>query len=861
MQKNSWWHWLILAAAVIGSIVIVSPPFDEKDGQGRVVRPGKIKFGLDLQGGTSFTVAVDRDELRARLRERSPDMTDEQIDGAIAKDIVASRDVALEAIRNRIDGLGIAEPQIYPQMEDRIVVQMPGIDAKKRDSARKSIQSVAFLEFRLVHKENDGWIRKLAESEKAPRGFLAEGSGADFHYLRDRKAVPDEAMDSAYWAEVRRFAPREGAEFMLQRDEEGEPKRTVWKPVYVERAVMLSGKAVDEARTDFDQMNRPVVELKFTRQGAKQFTEIIRRYRPNGEMNRDSEDGRRLAIILDGVLRSAPEITDRFPHDTTIRTCEISGRGMELTEVKQLVNVLKTGALLAPMKIVQESSVDPTLGKASVASGFNAALIGMGAVAVFMLLYYLVPGIVANVALLLNAVLLPLGMFCVAGILAVFARTGGMPELPTLTLPGIAGIALMFGMAVDANVLIYERMREELKAGKHLVPAIEAGYDRAFVTIIDSNLTTVLAAVIMFWQGSGPIRGYAITLTAGILVSMYTAIVVTRMAFNLLASRGQLKTLKMLEWIKPTNFDFVGWRKAAIAASLIVIVGSWAVFVMKGDKNFGVDFVGGTSLTVEYAQKVDDGAIRSALSAAGVQGDPLIQYQEAGAGTKRLSVQVRFEDGEKAEQTLAAKFAESGFKIVQKEEIGPQIGQELKTKGLMALLWSLVGMVIYISIRFEFGFAIGAITALAHDALISVGIFCLLGRQLSAPMIAVVLTIIGYSVNDTIVVFDRIREGLKLWRGKSYFEVCNLAINQTLSRTLLTAGTTILSALALFLFGGGAINDFALLLLIGLLVGTYSSVFIATPVMLLWHGGNRPVAAAAPAPKPGKNGKPAKATA
>jgi preprotein translocase SecF subunit len=282
---------------------------------------------------------------------------------------------------------------------------------------------------------------------------------------------------------------------------------------------------------------------------------------------------------------------------------------------------------------------------------------------------------------------------------------------------------------------------------------------------------------------------------------------------------------------------------------------------MKGEKNFGVDFVGGTSLAVEYGQKVEEGRIRAALSAAGVQGDPMIQYQEAGAGTRRLSVQVRFEDGEKAEQVLGAKFADAGFKVVQKEEIGAQIGKELKTKGLYALLWSLVGMVIYISIRFEFGFAIGAMAALVHDALISVGIFCLLGRQLSAPMIAVVLTIVGYSVNDTIVVFDRIREGLKLWRGKSYFEVANIAINQTLSRTLLTAGTTILSALSLFLFGGGAINDFALLLLIGLVVGTYSSVFIATPIMLLWHGGNRPVAAAAPASKPARNGKPAKATA
>ncbi len=868
MQKNSWWHWLILAAAVIGSIAVVSPPFDTKDDKGRTVKPGKIKFGLDLQGGTSFTVEVDRDELAKRIRERTPDLTDEQVAAAVAKDLVVSRDVALEAIRNRIDGLGISEPQIYPQMEDRIVVQMPGIDAKKRDDARKSIQSVAFLEFRLVHKDNDEWIRKLADGDKAPRGFTAEGSGAEFHYVRDRAALPDEEMDSAYWSEVRRFAQREGAEFMLQRDEEGDLKRIVWRPVYVERAVMLSGKAVDEARIDFDQMNRPVVDLKFTKQGARQFTEIIRRYRPNGEMNRGSDDGRRLAIILDGALRSAPEITDRFPHDTTIRNCEISGRGMDVREVKQLVNVLKTGALLAPMRIVQESSVDSTLGKDSVRSGVTASIVGAVFVALFMLAYYLIPGLFANVALVLDVILMPLGMMIVAGVLAVFSRAGGTPELPTLTLPGIAGIALTFGMAVDANVLIYERIREELKAGKHLAAAIEAGYNRAFITILDSNLTTLLAALIMFWQGAGPVRGYAVTLSAGILVSMYTAILCTRMLFNWLVGSGRLTTIKMLGWVKDTSIDFLGKRKIAAAFSLVVIVGSWGLFAVRYPANLGVDFIGGASLTFEYKQRQAEESIRDALAKAGVVGEPMIQYQamrgSIGAAVRdRLVVQVGVNDGEKALDVMTKGLPEGGFSLLQKEEIGPQIGNELKSKGLVALLLSMVGMIIYIAWRFEFAFAMGAIVALVHDVLVAVGVFCLLGRQLSAPMIAVVLTIIGYSVNDTIVIFDRIREGSKLWRGKSFLDVCNQAINQTLGRTIITSGTVVISVLALLLFGGGAINDFALLLLIGLIAGTYSTIFIATPVMLLWHKGDKPVTvgASAPAAKPGKGGKPAKATA
>ncbi len=852
MQKNPWWQWLILVAAILGSVVLVIPPLDRLDAEGRVVQRGKIRLGLDLRGGTSFTVEVDREELAARLRQRSPDLTDEQVKAAVERSVVESRDVALEAIRNRIDGLGIAEPQIYPQGADRIIVQMPGVEAQKRDEARRAIQSVAFLEFRLLHRNNDAWVRKLFEEQRTPRGFRIEGTSPDnFFYVRDPKAVADEEMDSRFWAEIRRFAPREGAEFMLQRDEEGEIRRIVWRPVYVERAVLMTGTMVQEAGVDYDQLNRPVVRLQFNRAGARKFTEIVRDYRPNGEMNRGSERGRRLAIILDGVLRSAPEITDRFPHDTTIRSCEISGRGMDLREVKQLVNVLKTGALLAPMRIVQEYTVDPTLGRASVEAGRIAILVGLALVAAFMLYYYRLAGLIADAALLLNAVLLPLGLFFIAGIFAVFARTPGMPQLPTLTLPGLAGIALMFGMAVDANVLIYERMREELKAGKHLVAAIVAGYEKAFVTILDANVTTVLAAVIMFWQGSGPVRGYAVMLSAGILVSMYTAVVVTRMLFTGLADRGRLKTLRMAEWIRQPSFDFLARRKVAAALSVGLLAVTGGVFAARGSRNFNVDFTGGVALTVEYTARVPDNQVRDALRAAGVRGEPMVQYRQllGEERAQRLVVQVRAEDAAAAEQAISTRFQKAGFRIVQREEIGSQIGAELKRRGVLALAWALVGMVLYISIRFEFAFAMGAITALLHDALLSVGIFCLLGRQLSAPMIAVVLTIVGYSVNDTIVVFDRIREGLRLWKGRPYAEVANLAINQTLSRTLLTAGTTILTVLALFLLGGGAINDFALLLLIGLIVGTYSSIFIATPVMLLWHRTPAPAVATAPAPK------------
>lgn len=851
MQKTPWWQWMILAAALLASAAVVWPPFDRTDANGRVVRRGKLRLGLDLRGGTSFTVEVDRDELRVRLKQKNPDLNDEALNAEVEREAGASRDVALEAIRNRIDGLGIAEPQIYPEGFDRIIVQMPGVDATKRDEARRAIQSVAFLEFRLVHRRSDEWVRRLFEEERVPRGFRIGGTSPDnFFYLRDPTIVPDEEMDSRFWADLRRFAPREGADFMLQRDEDEETRRIIWRPMYVERTPLMTGSMVQDARPDTDQLGRPIVELSFTRAGARKFTEIVRDYRPNGELNRNNERGRRLAIILDGVLRSAPEITDRFPHDQTIRSCEISGRGMDVREVRQLVNVLKTGALLAPMKITQEYSVDPTLGRASVRSGRTAILIGLALVAVFMLIYYRIAGVVADLALMLTALLLPLGLFLIAGVFAVFARTPGMPQLPTLTLPGIAGIALMFGMSVDANVLIYERIREELKAGKHLFAAILAGYEKAWVTILDANVTTVLAAIVMFWWGTGPVRGFAVMLTAGILVSLYTAVVVTRMAFNLLLQTGRLKDLRMLEWIRSPSVDFLAHRRLAAILSGILLAVTVGVFVVRGQRALGVEFTGGTALTVEFQKAVPDTELRAQLRAAGVRGEPLVQYRELLGDTtgRRLVVQVGPADAAAAEAALTRHFTDAGFRVVQKEEIGSHIGAELKRSALFALVWALIGMVVYISIRFEFAFAVGAIVALIHDAILSVGVFCLLGRQLSAPMIAVILTIIGYSVNDTIVVFDRIREGLKLWRGKSYVEVANLAINQTLGRTLLTAGTTILTVLALYLFGGGAINDFALLLLIGLVIGTYSSIFIATPVMLLWHRAPLPgpaVAAAA----------------
>jgi SecD/SecF fusion protein len=453
-------------------------------------------------------------------------------------------------------------------------------------------------------------------------------------------------------------------------------------------------------------------------------------------------------------------------------------------------------------------------------------------------------------ALVLDAILMPLGMYIAGGFLGIFADGGGaagnVNQLPTLTLYGIAGLVLTIGMAVDANVLIFERIREEQKTGKRLVTAISSGFDKAFSTIFDANITTLLVAIILFVQGSGPIRGFAVMLTAGILVSMYTSLVFTRMGFDMIG-KTSIEKVKMLSLLPDElNINFLSKDKIAMVLSAVLIIGSVGTIAVKGKDVLGIDFTGGTSIRYELTvpegeSQPSEEEIRDLLTLAGVR-ESVIQYQRtliegnADHQDKTLQVRVDSEFVDAVEQTLVSTYGDSmNLERIGFEDIGAQVGGEMRTQGIKAILYALLGIVIYITIRFEFAFAIGTIAALAHDVIITVGIYFMLGNQLSLPIVAALLTIVGYSANDTIVVFDRIREDLKLLKGKPYREIANISINQTFSRTLLTSLTTLFTIVMLLLFGGGAIFDFALALFIGVLVGTYSSTFVATPVMLLWH--------------------------
>ncbi|MDY0144829.1 MAG: protein translocase subunit SecD [Kiritimatiellia bacterium] len=803
-MKASIWKWLILVVATAWSVALVTPPKE------------KIKLGLDLQGGTSYTLEID---------------TSQGLEGSVTD----ARDRALEVIRNRVDSMGVAEPNIYPDGDKRIVVQIPGMKAEDRARASENIRKAAFLEFRMVHPKNDDLIVNLFRDRKVPEGYeqVSLPGRTQGEFWRRKGPPPTEEERVA----LREFEGKPGYDLLLEREiVEG---KNYFRPYYVSRKAELNGDSLKSANVGYGQFNQKNVEISFDAKGRRIFGKVTADHAPGGAKNPDPNGRHYLGIVLDGTLYSAPFIRTSIPGGKAV----IEGN-FSLEEARDLALVLRAGALPAPLRVLEERSVDPTLGVDSIQSGWRAAGIGFAAVAIFMVIYYRFAGLVAVLALLLNLVLLPLGMIVTAGFFGLIGGAGmgsSATSLPVLTLPGIAGIVLTVGMAVDANVLIFERIREEMGTGKRFGAAISAGYDKAFSTIFDANITTLLTAIILFWQGSGPVKGFAITLSAGIIASMFTSIVVTRMVFEALESRGLLKDLKMTQWVKETKINFMGLRGWAAAFSLVLLAGSLAYGVYRGKDNFGVDFTGGQQLSLGFAQKASAEDLRDALTGAGLV-NPSIQYQRSGVGEEKDEVLVlkvaspeegaETSEGATAQEVLATQFADNGYRLLQEDTVGPQVGRELQKSGLMAIGLSLVGIIIYITIRFEFSFAIGSVVGLLHNVLITIGIYALLGRQLTMTSIAALLTVLGYSVNDTIVVFDRIRETRKLRGGRLDTDVVNESVNATLSRTLLTSVTTLLSVGMLMLFGAGEIFDFALAIFIGVIAGTYASAFIAAPVML-----------------------------
>ncbi|MCU0770527.1 MAG: protein translocase subunit SecD [Verrucomicrobia bacterium] len=714
---------------------------------------------------------------------------------ANAEELQSALPQAVEVLRRRVDVLGVSEPVIQPAGENRILVQLPGLSQSEKEEALRNIQKAAFLEFRLVHPQSE---RLLAEGALVP--------GYEVLQLKHRSQEGGERLESI---------------LVKRRPERG-----------------LTGQYVTSAFVTRGNLGEPKISFTFDSRGASIFAEITR-----------ENVGNRLAIILDGELYSAPVIRTEILGGSG----EISG-SFDAREAQELAQIL-LNPLRAPLVLVESREVDPSLGRDSIASGIKAVVIGLVAVSVFMLVYYLLAGLIANAALALNVVIL-LGVMCAID--------------TTLTLPGIAGIVLTIGMAVDANVLIFERVREELAAGKSMRGAVTAGYEKAFSTIFDSNVTTLISSIILWKMGVGPVKGFGVTLTIGVAVSMFTALFITRLFFEFLLARNLLKSLPMLHLVRASKLDFMKVAVPAFIASWILIIAgnSYGIFV-RGKDALSVDFVGGDSFTLAFDQsarqrgEIEVDKIRATVDALG-RGASQVQFQrDITSANESLRITVRAGGGEAAagaartetselvRSALTQTFPTAQFELLSVDKVGPTVGKQIAKTAVVAALLSLFGILVYVAFRYEFSFAIGAVIAILHDLLMTSGWYFLAGREFNATTVAAFLTIIGFSINDTIVIFDRVREDLKLGVRGTFREVMNTALNQTLSRTIITSGTVFLATLALYLFGGGVINDFAFAFLVGILTGTYSSIYIACFIVLRWHKGQRPAIGGSPAPGPG----------
>jgi SecD/SecF fusion protein len=726
---------------------------------------GQIKLGLDLQGGTSFLVEMDTNRLATVQMVTNALGQVQTVTNSAESELQGALEHAVEVLRRRVDQFGVAEPIIQPAGRNRILVQLPGLSEADKESARTTIQKAAYLEFRLVHEHND----ELIALGEIPPGYE----------LLQRKERARDGTDRIEKVIVKKRAERG-----------------------------LTGNIVRSAMVTRGNLGEPEISFTLTSEGAIVFGEVTR-----------ANVKRRLAIVLDGELKSAPVI------QTAIETGNGQITGMtDAREAFEVANTLEN-PLRAPLRIAEERTVDPSLGKDAIRSGVLASIIAAVSTFAFMLIFYLASGLVANLALGLNILIL-MGAMCALG--------------STLTMPGIAGIALTIGMAVDANVLIYERMREEIAAGKSIRGIISAGYDKAFGTIFDSNLTTVIAAVILMKFGTGPVQGFGVTLTIGICVSMFTALIVTRLLYDFLLAKGWITRIRMLPLVKFPQFQFMKWGKITCIVSAVMILVGVADGLVRGKKALGVDFAGGEALTLVFSQRVGEDQLREALEKADL-GDANPVYQKnLSTGLETLQLVVPVGAGTNAETAVKEAFPDAGFDVKAADMVGATVGKEIQRSAIIASLLAMFMILVYVAFRYEFSFAVASVIALLHDVAITLAIYFLSGRQMTAPMVAAVLTIIGYSINDKIVIMDRIREDLKLGVRGSFRQLIDIALNQTLSRTIITGGSVILATLALLFFGGGVINDFAFFFLVGVLSGTYSSLFIASPIVLWWHKGERP---------------------
>ncbi len=715
-----------------------------------------LQPGLDLAGGVAFTLEVD------------PKAAGEGTDYARKEKLTK----AIEIISARVNAIGVAEPLIRPVGDNRIEVELAGLDIKNNPDVVESVRKPARLEFRRVHPT-----------------------------LTPSAAAPDDIPP--------------GYELMSVEDT-NRNGNTVTEDLFIKRIPEMTGESIANAYYNTDAYGGPEVNLRMTSAGKKQFADLTRAIA--AESQQTGHLGR-LAIVLDGKLcTSPPNVRDEIPDGSAVITGLPSDR-----EAINLADDLNN-PLDLPLVVKQQYYVGPSLAQDAIDSGVRAAVIGAALVAGFMITYYTVGGVIAVVTLAINMLF----------ILGVMASLGA-----TMTLPGLAGIVLTIGMAVDANILIFERMREELKLGKSLKTALVAGYDKAFITIVDAHVTQLAICAIMIWLGTGSIKGFGVTLAIGVFSTMFSVLVISHMVMEWLIGADIVKKLPMMHVLHTEKFDFVKFYKPAFLISWTIILLGLVVVFQKGNAIFGIDFAGGDVVSVSYHQKLDPAQIH-VVAAANRIGEVNPAYTSAlGGGAETLNLETAPDQGAPLLAALQKAYPQAGLEKIGEDHIGPAIGKEIEWNALKAVSWSMVVILIYVAFRFEMGFAIGAVVASVHDILMTIGIFVLSGRQFSAPMVAAILSIAGYSINDTIVVFDRIREELKLNPQMKLRDVINLAINRVFSRSIMTSFTAFLAALSLFVFGTGVMRDLSFTFIVGIITGTFSSIFIASPIFYWWHKGDR----------------------
>ena len=836
-----------------------------------------------ISGGAPLAYLFNTPELKEQI---TPQTSNSDVISVLRTESESAIANSFNVLRSRIDRFGVAQPNIQRlENSGRILVELPGV--KEPERVRKLLQGTASLEFWSTYNNNEIYpilaqanaeLAKAQVSETASEATTTEAAATEGEDLLAQlgDSTVNEAAARAAWekqfplfsklnpsAYNGQIAPGPVVGIAMSYDTAAVNKMLSAPQIKAmlprDLKLMWGVKGIDEDNTAFQ-----LYAIKANTRDGKApldggvITEALATYSQTGtsaevDMTMNSEGARTwarltadninncIAIVLDGYVYSAPMVHG-----------EISGGRSQITgdftiqEATDLANVLKSGKLPAPARIIQDTVVGPSLGAESISKGMMSFVIAFCLVLLYMGLFYSQAGWLANVALVCN-------VFFLMGVLVSFGAV--------LTLPGIAGIVLTMGMAVDANVIIYERIKEELRAGKGLSAAVTDGFSNALSAILDGNITTIITGIVLFLFGTGPVQGFATTLIIGIITSLFCSIIITRLLISARVEKGKSLSFSnkwSANFLTNTKVDFITLRKKSYIISGVLIAATLVSFAVRGF-NYGVDFSGGRAYVVSFDQEVSDDQVREQLSTVFTGDDESFEVKQYGAGNqKRIVTQYLYDDqsddatakvNEMLYQALNPLFAteltldqfnstqDVEYGVIQSDKVGPSVARDIKVNSIISVLFSLLAIGLYIIIRFKkWQWGMGAVISLAHNALLVMGLYSIcyglfpFTLEVDQSFIAAILTIIGYSINDTVVIFDRIREFQTLYPKRSLKDNINNAINSTLSRTINTSGTTIVTLLAIIIFGGTVIRGFVVALLWGIIVGTYSSVFVATPV-------------------------------